>query len=153
VREGALRPRGVEPALVGDRVLVLYDGVCGLCDRLVQFLLKRDAHDAFRFVALQSDVGRELLERHGCDPTLLDTFYVVRDLGSNTERLLARSDAALACAWRLHFGWRLFAAVGSLAPRVLRDSIYNFVATRRYRWFGRLEACRIPAPKERTKFI
>ncbi|HKR60260.1 MAG TPA: DUF393 domain-containing protein, partial [Pyrinomonadaceae bacterium] len=75
--------------------VVLYDGVCGLCNRLNQFLLRRDGQDRFRFASLQSDVAAQLLQRHGTDAIDLDTVYVVADYGMPNERLLSRSDAVL----------------------------------------------------------
>src|SRR5215471_7854322 len=75
--------------------IVLYDGVCGLCNRAVQFLLKRDRHDRFRFASLQSDFAANLLRRHGIDPTNLDTVYAVVNHDEVNEQLLAKSDAFL----------------------------------------------------------
>ena len=75
--------------------IVLYDGVCGLCNRLVQFLLKRDPHDRFRFASLQSDFSTELLKRRGIDALDLDTVHVVVDYGKPGEKVLSRSDAII----------------------------------------------------------
>ena len=75
--------------------IVLYDGVCGLCNRLVQFLIKRDRHDRLRFASLQSDFAAAILKRHGADPHDLDTVYVVKDYEQPNEELLARSNAIL----------------------------------------------------------
>jgi predicted DCC family thiol-disulfide oxidoreductase YuxK len=132
--------------------IVLYDGVCGLCNRLVQFLLKRDTHDRFRFASLQSDFTAQALRRHGLDPADLDTVYVIRDFGQSRERLLARSDAVLFMLNRLGGIWRV-TALGQVLPRALRDLVYQLVARNRYRVFGKHESCMLPAPQHRQKFL
>ena len=132
--------------------IVLYDGVCGLCNRLNQFLLKRDKHDRFRFASLQGDFAAELLRRHGADAKDLDTVYVVIDHGQPTEHLLARSDAILYLVTKLDGIWKL-AVAGRVLPKPLRDSIYKIVARNRYRVFGKYESCLLPDPKHRDKFL
>jgi predicted DCC family thiol-disulfide oxidoreductase YuxK len=132
--------------------IVLYDGVCGLCNRLVQFLLKHDYHDRFRFASLQSAFATELLTRHGMDPHDLDTVYVVRNYGLTGEALLARSDAILFMLKQLGGIWSL-AVVGKIIPRPLRDWMYGVVAQNRYRVFGKYESCMLPEPRHRQKFL
>jgi predicted DCC family thiol-disulfide oxidoreductase YuxK len=132
--------------------IVLYDGVCGLCNRLNQFLLKRDTHDRFRFASLQSDLAASLLKRHGADSRDLDTVYVVLDYNLPGERLLARSDAILHVVTQLDGIWK-WARAGRLLPKVLRDGIYDVVARNRYRVFGKHDSCMLPDPKHRHKFL
>lgn len=132
--------------------IVLYDGVCGLCNRLVQFLLKRDSHDRFRFASLQSTLGQEILKRHGANPLDLDTFYVVLDYGQPSEHLLARSDGIVYALTTLGGIWKI-ASVGKLLPKAIRDRLYNFVARHRYQVFGKHESCMLPEPKQRAKFL
>jgi predicted DCC family thiol-disulfide oxidoreductase YuxK len=132
--------------------IVLYDGVCGLCNRLNQFLLKRDTHDLFLFASLQSGLAASLLKRHGADPRDLDTVYVVLDYDQPGERLLARSDAILHLVTQLDGVWK-WARVGRLLPKVLRDGIYKAVARNRYRVFGKHDSCMLPDPKHRHKFL
>lgn len=132
--------------------IVLYDGVCGLCNRLVQFLLKRDTHDRFRFASLQSAFGQEILKRHGADPLDLDTFYVVLNYGQTSERLLARSDGVVYALTALGGIWKI-AGVGKALPKAVCDGLYNFVARNRYRVFGKHESCMLPEPKHRAKFL
>jgi len=131
---------------------VLYDGVCGLCNRLVQFILKRDSRDRFRFASLQSTFGQTILKRHGADPLDLDTFYVVLDYESPSERLLARSDGVVYALTTLGGIWKI-AAVGKALPKSLCDGLYNLVARNRYRIFGKYESCMLPEPKQRAKFL
>ena len=132
--------------------IVLYDGVCGLCNRLNQFLLKRDTHDRFRFASLQSNFAADVLKRHGANPEDLDTVYVVIDYGQSTERLLTRSDAILHALTQLDGVWKL-AATGRVLPKTLRDVVYKIVARNRYRVFGKYESCMLPEPKHHRKFL
>jgi len=134
------------------KAVVLYDGVCGLCNRLNQFLLNRDRFDRLRFASLQSSFAEAILQRHGLDSSDLDTVYVVIDEGKPNERVLARSDAILYVVTLLGGVWRL-AFLGKLLPRVLRDAFYRIVATNRYRVFGKSESCMLPEPQHRRKFL
>lgn len=131
---------------------MLYDGVCGLCNRLVQFILKRDLNDHFRFASLQSEFAAALLKRHGADSRDLDTFYVVIDYDQAGERVLMRSDAILHVVKTLGGIWKL-AGVGRILPNVLRDGMYKVVARNRYRVFGKHESCMLPSPEHRAKFL
>lgn len=131
--------------------IVLYDGVCGLCNRLVQFLLKHDRRDRLRFASLQSDFASKILTNHGANPHDLDTVYVVVNHGEKGERLLARSDAILALGKEIGGIWSV-ASAGKVLPRVLRDGIYNLVARNRYRVFGKHESCMMPEGRYRWKF-
>lgn len=132
--------------------LVLYDGVCGLCDHFVQFLLRIDRHDRLRFAALQGPIGAAILEKAGRSGSGLSTVIVVADHGTATERLLERSDAALFAIASAGGLYRA-ASVCRVAPRFLRDRVYDLVARWRYRVFGRFDACPIPRPETRAKFL
>jgi len=133
--------------------IILYDGVCGLCDRLVQFVLKRDRDDRFQFAALQSAFARAILQRHGLNPDLLDTFHLVFDYGESSERVLARSDAVSAALDQLGGSWRVLAKLFDLFPTQFRDWQYNLIARNRYQLFGKRDACTLPDPKVRHKFL
>ena len=135
-----------------SNLIVLYDGVCGLCNRLNQFLLKRDKHDRFRFASLQSDLAAGLLQRHGVDSHDLDTVYVVLDYDRPSERLLSESDAIIHALTQLDGVWKL-ASVGRVLPKFLRDRVYRMVARNRYRFFGKHESCMLPDPNHRHKFL
>ena len=133
--------------------IVLYDGVCGLCNRFVRFILRRDRAGVFHFGSLQSPLAARILARHGADPGDLDTVYVVVRCHTPEESLLPRSDAVIFVLTQLGGGWRAAAFMFGLLPRAARDFIYNFIALRRYRLFGRSDTCILPAPETRDRFL
>jgi predicted DCC family thiol-disulfide oxidoreductase YuxK len=132
--------------------LVLYDGVCVLCNRLCTFILRRDSYGRFLFASLQGSLGRDLLRRHGHDPSALDTLYVVTDYGGPHEALLNRG-AALLHVLRYSGGFCNLAIVLRCLPGSWRDAGYTLIARRRYRWFGRYEVCETPPPQYRARFL
>ena len=127
--------------------IVLYDGVCGLCDRSVQLILRNDRRGRFRFAALQSDAGRALLERFGLPPEALDSVVLVEG-----GRAWLKSRAALRIARGMDAPWPLLWPL-SIVPRPLADFLYGLVAKNRYRIFGKLDACMIPPPEVRARFL
>jgi predicted DCC family thiol-disulfide oxidoreductase YuxK len=132
----------------GDASVVLFDGVCNLCNASVSFIIDRDPAGRFRFAALQSEAGRELLERHGRPVTATPESVVLVEAG----RVYEQSTAALRIARRLKGGWKLLYAF-ALVPRPLRDLVYRWIARNRYRSFGREEACRRPTPELERRFL
>lgn len=147
-------PSGFAQDPVSDRPghLVLYDGVCGLCSRVVQFVLTHDDRAIFAFAALQSAAGMAMVKRFGGNPEELTTFYVVADYRTRQARMLSRSDAALFLAGTLGWPWRLASGL-RVVPLAVRDWAYGVVAPHRYRVFGRREQCLIPRPEDRDRFI
>jgi len=133
--------------------ILLYDGVCGLCNRLVQFVLKRDRHGRFRFAALQSPFAARVLQRFAADPRDLDTVYLVRNYGAPGEQLAARSDAVIIILLQLGGVWQSLAFLLRVLPRWLRDWGYNLVAHNRYRVFGEYDSCPLPQEKDKPKFL
>jgi predicted DCC family thiol-disulfide oxidoreductase YuxK len=133
--------------------IILYDGVCGLCNRLVQFVLKRDKTDRFRFAALQSEFAGDVLRRHGVNPQAPDTMYLLLNYSQPDERLAARSDAAVQILGDLGGNWRALASIVQLLPRWFRDKAYNLIAQNRYQLFGKYQTCQIPDEKYRSKFL
>lgn len=143
----------LDPRVPPDRrVLVLYDGVCGLCNRLNRFLLARDRRGIFDFAPLQSDTGRLWLTRAGRPGAPLETLVVVADYRSPSPRLLTRSDAVLALLHSLGGHWRAAAMLRAI-PRPIRDTAYALVARHRYAIFGRFEACPLPPAEWRARFL
>ena len=132
--------------------IVFYDGVCGLCNRLVKFLLKRDRHDRWRFASLQSEFAASLLKRHGLDSGDLATVYLVLNYAQSSERVLARSDAILYLLRQLGGLWSI-AGLGRVLPKRVRDGMYKIIAGSRYRVFGKYETCVLPEEKHRHKFL
>lgn len=125
--------------------ILLFDGVCNLCNASVTWIIKRDRRARFRFAPLQSRFAREALAAH---PRPIPDSVILLDRG----RVLTRSAAAIGVARRLGLPWSL-AAVFWIVPRPLRDAAYSFIAARRYRWFGKQDACMVPTPALRTRFI
>jgi predicted DCC family thiol-disulfide oxidoreductase YuxK len=148
---------------LGDRLLVIFDGRCGLCNRAVRWFLVRDRLDRLRFVASESPKVAELLAKHGlgapdADPEIksgspLRTILVVLDPGGPAERILRRSDAVMALLWELPRPWPAVAVALRWILRPVRDLGYRLIARWRYRIWGRLESCPIPTAEERTRFF
>jgi predicted DCC family thiol-disulfide oxidoreductase YuxK len=130
--------------------VLLYDGVCGLCNRLVRFVLKRDPQARFRFASLQSDYAARILKPHGLDPQDLNTLYVVQE---GIERLVVRSDAVILMLYELGGLWRAVSVALRIFPKPLRDWGYNVVARHRYRIFGQYESCLLPEKKYQDRFL
>ena len=142
--------------------IVLYDGVCGLCNRFVRFILRHDRNATFHFASLQSALAARILSRHGIHPGDLDTVYVVLNAelttdGSSTshptETLLSRSDAVLLIVKQLAGPWPAAAFLLQALPKFLRDAGYNALARRRYRIFGRSEVCTLPRDQDHIRFL
>jgi predicted DCC family thiol-disulfide oxidoreductase YuxK len=129
---------------------ILFDGVCNLCNGFVQFVIRHDPQGHYRFAALQSELGRELLAAHGrvAAPASGPESVVLLAGG----QFYSHSAAVLRIAWQLGGVWRL-AAVGWLLPRGWRDALYRYVARHRYQWFGRQESCWLPTPELRARFL
>lgn len=148
---------GFAPDSSGHPIL-LYDGVCGLCNRLVQFVLRRDpVAGVFHFAALQSPLAARILSRHGVVARDLDTLYVVVNAEQADEMLLSRSDAVIFILRRLGGAgrsfWRPVGLLLKLFPRAARDWGYGVVARSRYRMFGRYDACPLPTEETRSRFL
>jgi predicted DCC family thiol-disulfide oxidoreductase YuxK len=133
--------------VVTSRAVVLFDGVCNLCNGAVRFIAANDPEGRFAFLSLQSPHARALLGERAPDPVEPDSVVLLQN-GVRYER----SDAALHIALGLRAPWPLaFAAI--LIPRAARDAVYRWIARNRYRWFGRTETCQIPSPELRDRFL
>ena len=130
--------------------VLLYDGNCGFCDSTVKFVLRHDRRGTLRFAPLQGAYGTEVRARHPALANVDSVLWVERING--TERVLVRSDAALRLAKYLGGFWHL-ARVGAVLPRVVRDFCYDAFAKRRYRWFGKVDACELPDASVRARFV
>lgn len=128
-------------------MLVLYDGTCGFCDTSVQWILRHDAAGTFRFAPLQGETAREVKARHPEMPEDLDSIVLV-----DGEHVSWRSEAIFRICARLDGAWKVLAWLRWL-PRALTDLGYRIFASHRYRWFGRVDSCRVPAPGQRARFL
>jgi predicted DCC family thiol-disulfide oxidoreductase YuxK len=131
--------------------LVLFDGVCGLCNAFVRFVLKRDKGGRFYFAPLQGGLAARLLKKYGADPDLFDTVYVVANYDTTEQKLFSRARAALFVVSRLGWPWRGFSVLNVL-PDFFLNFFYDLIARWRYRMFGKYDACPIPKPEERARF-
>jgi predicted DCC family thiol-disulfide oxidoreductase YuxK len=130
--------------------VVLFDGVCHLCHGAVRFIVRRDAHEVFRFASLQSDIGQTLAARHGVGDLAhrVNTVVLLED-----GQAYFKSSAILRIARRLRFPWWLAYWLGRLLPRPVRDALYDWVAQHRYRWFGKSEECLLPTAALRARLL
>lgn len=132
--------------------LILFDGVCALCDRSVQTLVEEDKEGALRFAPLQGETARPILARHGVSGTDFRSLVLVEDFGTEAERIHQKSEAVLRALSILGGFWRAISWL-RIVPRPIRDSVYDFIARNRYRWFGQLESCRRPEPHWAQRFL
>jgi predicted DCC family thiol-disulfide oxidoreductase YuxK len=127
--------------------LVLFDGVCNLCNKAVDFIIRRDKNDYFKVGALQDPVVKDILKTYSINENYLDSLVLIQG-----DRIFYKSDAALKIAQKLGRGWQIF-YIGIILPIDLRDKIYDWIGSNRYIWFGKKETCRLPSPEEKKKFI
>ena len=126
--------------------IVLFDGVCNLCNRSVDFIIRNQKSHKLQFASLQSDVGKSIVNKSGLDE-IPDSVMLFVD-----GELLVRSDAALAISTYLKRPY-VYGIIFRYVPKILRDSVYNLIAKNRYRWFGKKETCRVPSADERERFL
>lgn len=130
-----------------DRLILLFDGVCNLCNGAVQFVIKHDPNKQFLFASLQSEAGQKLLQKFHLNTANFETFVLVEN-----ELVFTHSTAALRVAKRLDGTISLLYAF-IIVPRFIRDSVYRLVSRNRYRWFGKKDFCMIPTPDLKEKFL
>lgn len=131
-----------------NKKLILFDGVCNLCNNFVQFVIEKDAEDIFRFASLQSETGKRLIDERGIDTNTLDSVVLIEP----GVAYYIKSDAALQVGMNLK-GYRNLSKVLNLIPNGLRNIVYDFVARNRYRWYGKKDQCMIPTPELKAKFL
>lgn len=127
--------------------IILFDGVCNLCNWSVQFVIKHDPEKKFRFASLQSDFAKKLLTGYSMETKEMNSFILVEN-----GKIYARSTGALRVLKQLR-GWSVLFYCFILVPRFLRDGIYNFIAKTRYRRFGKRDECMVPTPELRSRFL
>lgn len=128
-------------------IIVMFDGVCNLCNGVVRWVIPRNPSNNIKFAALQSVAGQRLLQNHIIDTSAIDSVIVV-----DGDTVFVESDAALRICQDLRWPWPLLRYL-RIIPRALRDTIYRWVARNRYRWFGRRDQCMLPSPAHVQRFI
>lgn len=134
-------PEGTPP------IIVLFDGVCNLCNSSVQFILRRDHSQRFVFASLQSPAGQKLLQKFGLPQDQFNSFVLIEN-----DKVYTRSSGALRVLLHLKKGWQLLYGL-YIIPKPLRDIVYNWIARNRYKWFGKQEACWLPTPELKRRFL
>ncbi|HEY2039661.1 MAG TPA: DCC1-like thiol-disulfide oxidoreductase family protein [Edaphobacter sp.] len=140
-------------AILEGRAVLLYDGHCGLCNRVVRFCARRDPLSTMRYVPLQSELGRELLERYGETPESLESAALFLHALTVKERFYTHSDAVAGALRQLRAPWRWIGRLVQWTPRFLREAVYRFVGRVRYRIFGRYSNCPVPSAQIRSRFL
>ncbi len=134
--------------LPNNKALVLFDGVCNLCNTTVQYIIKHDSNDRFRFATLQSDIGQHIIKLHNIDTQKVDSIL----LYSQDKGIKIKSTAALLIAKHLGFPNNML-VVFLIVPTFIRNWVYSYIAKNRYKWYGKREECMIPTPELRAKFL
>ncbi len=132
-----------------NKQVILFDGVCNLCNSSVLYVIKRDKTNAFLFAPLQSLIGKAIIKEFNIDTTDIDSILL---FNSDKRTIYSKSSAALHIAKSLSFPTRLL-SVFFIIPTFIRNWFYDFIAKNRYRWYGKKESCMIPTPELKTKFL
>ena len=135
-------------ALPKDKKIILFDGVCNLCNSSVQFIIKNDKNDIFRFVPLQSDLGLQIVKHIGIDTSKTDSIILYEP----TIAYYYKAEAAFKIAGALD-GIYKFLGIFSFFPNVISNVVYDYIARNRYKWYGKKEQCMIPTPELKAKFL
>ncbi len=131
-----------------DKKIILFDGVCNLCNGFIQFVIKRDIQDVFRYASLQSEIGQQLVSERGIDTKSIDSVVLIEP----GIAYYIKSDAALQIGSQLK-GYRTLSKFFNLIPSSLRNFVYDLIARYRYAWFGKKDQCMIPTSELRAKFL
>ena len=134
--------------LTKDKKIILYDGICNLCNSSVQYLIKQDTKDVFRFVALESELGQKILIHIGIADKNIDSIVVYQPGIAYYYKSAALIEITKSLQGKFHYGL-LF----KILPISLRDIVYDYIAKNRYRWYGKKESCMIPTPELKTKLL
>lgn len=130
-----------------NKKIILFDGVCNLCNSSVTFVIKRDAKDVFRFAALQEEPGQKLIKQYGIDTNKTDSIIFIENNKAYTKSTAAlRISRYLGGAYPLLYGFIII-------PVFIRNWVYDYVAKNRYKWYGKKESCMIPTPELKVKFL
>jgi len=130
-----------------DNPVILFDGVCNFCNGAINFVLKQDKKEIFRFAPLQSEAGKKLLQQYNLSTKEFDSFVLI-----DNGKVYKKSAASLRVMNKLPWYWKE-AQILWIVPGFIRNAIYDFIATNRYKWFGKKEQCMIPTPEMRSRFV
>lgn len=130
----------------GMGAIILFDGECNFCDKSVLFIIKRDKQAYFSFASLNSKIGKQLLKKYNV-PKEVNSLIVIED-----GHIFTKSSAVLQICRHLSDGWKFF-TIFSFLPKRVRDSLYEFIAKNRYKWFGKNDSCILPTPDVRNRFL
>ncbi len=131
-----------------DKKIILFDGICNLCDNSVQFIIKHDKNDIFRFVSLQSELGKNILKHIGLNNSQIDSIVLYQP----GIAYFIKADAAFKILKELNSRYR-FLLLFSFTPSLIKNSIYDYIAANRYKWYGKKESCLIPSRELESKFL
>lgn len=134
--------------LPAGKKIILFDGVCNLCDNTVQFIIRHDKHDVFRFVAIQSEIGQKIINYLGIDTSKTDSIILYEPKNA----YYYKAEAALRIARELGGIYGII-AIFSILPNFIKNSVYDYIAKNRYKWYGKKEECMIPTPEMKAKFL
>ncbi len=132
---------------MSSQKIILFDGVCNLCNSAVQKVIENDDQNIFKFASLQSDFGQQFLEENHLSKEGFDSMVLI-----DGDRFYTKSDAALRIGKELKGIYKLSAAL-LLFPKFIRNPVYDWIAKNRYKWFGKKESCWLPTPELKEKFI
>jgi len=130
-----------------QKTIILFDGICNLCNGSVQFILKRDKNEKFLFASLQSDASKNILLQYNVKKITLDSILIIED-----GQVYDKSTAVLKISRHLNWPWTMFSIALHL-PLSIRDSVYDFVGRNRYKWFGKKDSCTMMIPEYKNRFI
>lgn len=131
-----------------NKKIIIFDGVCNLCDKSVQFIIKHDKNDVFRFVALQSDLGQQIINYIGINISKIDSI-ILYEPGIS---YYYKAEAALKIAKYLG-GIYSFFGLFSIIPNSISNLVYDYIAKNRYKWYGKKDNCMVPSPEMKAKFL
>jgi len=143
-----LNPMPTEANIAYGDKIILFDGVCNLCDNAINFIITHDKHKTFKFAPLQSTIGKQLIKERGIDTTQVDSIILV-DVGS---AYYLKSDAALEIAKDLDGAYSYLSYL-KVFPFGLRNKVYDYIAKNRYKWYGKKDSCMMPTPELKSRFL
>lgn len=132
---------------MNSKPIILFDGICNLCNGVVQFIINHDPENKFLFASLQSDAGQQLLKQFNLPSENFNSFILVQD-----NKVYNKSTGALKVARQIKGAWS-WLYIFIIIPKFIRDAVYNWIAQNRYKWFGKKDACMLPTPELKARFL